>query len=188
MQDRHRPARSRAPIALAFAGASARETSRAWVGRAGSPRYHRLAGAFPYLPEALLVGMAQGVEETFLPGETIVREGDPADRFYIIESGQVEGTQSPRERGAHALTMRAGEYFGEVGLLGTRTRTATVRALSVVRVVSLHRVEFQALVGASDSTATNLGPLVNPRTRGEISHRTCSGAEHCKFANRVRDG
>ena len=30
----------------------------------------------------------------FNPDETIVREGDRADRFYIIESGLVEGTQS----------------------------------------------------------------------------------------------
>jgi CRP-like cAMP-binding protein len=96
--------------------------------------------------------MAQGVEQTFLPGETIVREGDPADRFYIIESGQVEGKQSAKAGEVHVLTMQAGAYFGEVGLLATRTRTATVRAVSEVRVVSLDRAQFQSLVDASEST------------------------------------
>jgi hypothetical protein len=66
MQNPHPTSRSCAPVALAFVG------------------------------ESLLVEMARGVEESFLPGDTIVREGDPADRFYIIESGQVEGTQSPQ--------------------------------------------------------------------------------------------
>ena len=53
----------------------------------------------------------------------IVREGDAADRFYIIESGQVEGTRSAPDGDVHVLTMEAGGYFGEVGLLATDTRT-----------------------------------------------------------------
>ena len=57
-----------------------------------------LAAAFPHLPQALLGEMAQGLEEArFRPGDVIVREGDPADRFYIIESGQVEAAQSAAE-------------------------------------------------------------------------------------------
>ena len=109
-----------------------------------------LAGVFPHVPESLLAEMAQGLEGArFEPGETIVREGDRAERFYIIESGQVEGTRSAHEADAHVLKMQAGDYFGEVGLLGTRTRTATVRAVSEVRVVSLHRTQYQALVDAT---------------------------------------
>ena len=83
----------------------------------------------------------QGVEETFLAGETIVRDGDPADRFYIIESGQVEETPFPHEADVHVLTIQAGDYFGEVGLLATRTRTATMRSVSEVRVISLDGAE-----------------------------------------------
>ena len=123
-----------------------------------------LAAAFPHLPHPLLVEMAQGLEEArFRPGEVIVREGDPADRFYIIESGQVEGTKSAPEGGVHVLTMRAGEYFGEVGLLATRTRTATVRAVSEVRVLSLDRARFRALVDASEPTAHDLAQVVSER-------------------------
>jgi CRP-like cAMP-binding protein len=112
----------------------------------------RLAAAFPHLPKSLLADAAQGLEVAwFGPGETIVREGDQADRFYIIESGQVEGTPSSHDADSHALTMQAGDYFGEVGLLAARTRTVTVRAISEVRVVSLDRARFHALVDASRS-------------------------------------
>lgn len=157
MQNPHPPSRSRAPIPVSFVGAQPRETPRASVRPAPAAGYQRLVAAFPHLPEPLLVEMVRGLEEArFMPGETIVREGDPADRFYIIESGQVEGTQSPRAGDVHALTMQAGDYFGEVGLLATRTRTATVRAVSEVRVMSVDHAQFQALVDASESTVANL--------------------------------
>jgi CRP-like cAMP-binding protein len=150
--------------------------------------YDRLAAAFPHLPEPLLVEMAQGVKETFRPGETIVREGDPADRFYIIESGHVEGTQSLQGADVHVLTMGAGDYFGEVGLLATRTRTATVRAVSEVRVVSLGRAQFQALVSASESRRVKLAAIVDRWIRTAIPHRTFSDAESCNSpADRATD-
>jgi CRP-like cAMP-binding protein len=65
----------------------------------------------------------------------------------------------------HALTMRAGDYSGKVGLLATRTRTATVRAVSEARVISLEGAQFQALVDASESNAAQLVPLVDHWTR-----------------------
>lgn len=142
---------------MTVVGTPSREASPARLRPAAAVGYDRLAAAFPHLPESLLAEMARSVEEMrFMPGETIVREGDPADRFYIIVSGQVEGTQSAHEGDMHVLTMHAGEYFGEVGLLAPRTRTATVRAVSEVRLVSLDRAQFQALVDASEATGAEL--------------------------------
>jgi CRP-like cAMP-binding protein len=123
-----------------------------------------LAAAFPNLPRPLLGEMAKSLEEArFRPGDVIVREGDPAGRFYIIESGQVEAAQSAAGGDVHVRTMGAGEYFGEVGLLATGTRTATVRAVSEVRVLSLGRARFQALVEASAPTADDLAQVVADR-------------------------
>ena len=123
-----------------------------------------LAAAFPHLPRSLLGEMADDLKEArFRRGEVIVREGDRADRFYIIDAGQVEGTQSAPEGDVHVLSMGAGEYFGEVGLLATGTRTATVRAVSEVRVLSLNRVQFQALVDSSEPTAEDLAQVVIDR-------------------------
>ncbi len=109
--------------------------------------------------------MAEGLEEArFRPGEVIVREGDLADRFFMIESGQVEGTQAGPVGDVHVLSMGAGEFFGEVGLLlEAGTRTATVRAVSEVRVLSLRRVQFQGLVDASEPTARDLAQVVVDR-------------------------
>jgi len=95
MPSPHPTSRSRAPISLTFVAASARETPRARVRGARGPGYDRLAVAFGQLPEALLVELAQGLQETFSPGETIVREGDPADRFYIIGVWAGRGDTAP---------------------------------------------------------------------------------------------
>jgi hypothetical protein len=125
---------------------------------------HGLGAALPHLPQWLLGDLADSLDEVRIRrGDVIVREGDPADRFYVIESGQVEGTQSAHNGDVHVRTMKAGEYFGEVGLLETSTRTATVRAVSEVRVLTLGRAQFQSLVDASEPTADDLAEVVSER-------------------------
>ena len=165
LAETHPPAAPPAPGAAGQVGGAPRRRRLAPAGvRTQSRRTGHLAAAFPHLPQSLLGEMAQSLEEArFRPGDVIVREGDPADRFYIIESGQVEATQSAAEGDVHVRTMGAGEYFGEVGLLATRTRTATVRTVSEVRVLSLSRARFQALVEASAPTAHDLAQVVTDR-------------------------
>ena len=137
---------------------------RSWRARTRSRHVRRLAAAFPHLPDPLLAEMATELDEAgFRRGDVIVREGDLADRFYIIESGQVEATQAAPHGEVHVVTLGAGEYFGEVGLLDTSRRTATVRAVSEVRVLSLGRSHFQALVDASEPTANDLAQVVIDR-------------------------
>ena len=169
-------------------GTPSQEASPARLRPVAALGYDRLAAAFPHLPESLLAELAQGVEEMrFMPGETIVREGDPADRFYIIVSGQVEGTQSAH-RDMHVLTMHAGEYFGEVGLLAPRTRTATVRAVGEVRVVSLDRAQFQALVDASEATGAERTRVPQPLSPYERSQMTNTKGRQMRQTSRRRGG
>jgi NADH:quinone reductase (non-electrogenic) len=82
----------------------------------------------------------------FGAGDAIVREGDISGRFYIITSGDVEVVQ--RVNGTEQLLRRLGpgDHFGEIGVLGNRRRTATVRALTDTSVLSLARQDFAALV------------------------------------------
>jgi len=134
------------------------------IARTRSRRVRGLAAALPHLPRSLLGELADSLDEVRIRrGDVIVREGDPADRFYVIESGQVEGTQTAQDGDVHVRTMKAGEYFGELGLLATSARTATVRAVSEVRVLSLDRAQFQALVDASEPTEQDLAQVVSDR-------------------------
>ena len=70
------------------------------------------------------------------PGEVVVRAGDTGDRFYIVDSGELEITN-----GAHG-SAHHGDFFGEIALLRDVPRTATVRALSPSELFALDREDF----------------------------------------------
>jgi len=78
-------------------------------------------------------------EEVFVAGEVIVREREPTDELYIIDSGSAEvdlsgnggptGTRIPA--GPQSLiSLGQGQVFGEMALVDTGLRSATVRCSS----------------------------------------------------------
>ena len=72
----------------------------------------------------LEAAMEQVVEMPVTAGEAVVRQGEPADRFYIIESGAFTVTQAAGT-GAEPVVLRklgADEVFGEIGLLNRTSR------------------------------------------------------------------
>jgi CRP-like cAMP-binding protein len=80
-----------------------------------------------------------------------VRQGETADRFYIIQSGTFTVTQTPPGGGAPVVlrTLGPDEVFGELGLLNRTPRTATVTAEADGLLLALARDDFLALVGAA---------------------------------------
>jgi ATP-binding cassette subfamily B protein len=83
----------------------------------------------------------------FGPGEVIVREGEPGSRFYVIAEGEVEVLHDSPDGDQHVIgKLGPGEQFGEVALLREVKRTATVRALTDVQVISMDRRDFSTLV------------------------------------------
>jgi MFS family permease len=85
---------------------------------------------------------------TLAAGTEIIREGEPGERFYLIEAGQLEVTRG----GKHVSTRRAGEYVGEIALLRDVPRTATVTARTDVTLYALERDDFlRALTGHAGS-------------------------------------
>lgn len=79
------------------------------------------------------------------PGETIIKEGDPGDLFYIIESGCAQVTRHGQDK----AILRKGDYFGEVALLHNHPRQATVTSMKEhpVTCVTLKRDDFVVLLG-----------------------------------------
>jgi CRP-like cAMP-binding protein len=113
---------------------------------------HRLAsvtelaqvGLLAELPGEKLAGLAERMERRELaPGETVLRQGEPADRFYVLLTGMLTVRQEGRgERGV----LRPGDYFGEVALVMDVPRTASVSALTPAVVASCDRATFDELV------------------------------------------
>ena len=79
-----------------------------------------------------------------------MHQGDPADRFYVIVSGDVEVSVD----GTPVGVSSAGECFGETGLMRRAPRNATVRAVTDGGVVA---VDGQAFVDAVTGNAEAFG-------------------------------
>lgn len=113
------------------------------------------APLFAGLPPGRLESIARElVPLTVQAGDVVVREGDPADRFYLIESGSYRVTQE-RDGAVHPLrTLGPDEVFGEIGLLGHGRRTATVTSEGDGRLWALERDAFLELVQAGPGLST----------------------------------
>jgi MFS family permease len=78
-------------------------------------------------------------------GERVIREGDPGDRYYVLESGALVVTQGGRH--LNRMTTR-GTGFGEIALLHNVPRTATVTADAPTVLLVLERAAFlEAVTG-----------------------------------------
>jgi hypothetical protein len=101
---------------------------------------------------------------TVRKGDVIVRQGEPADRFYVIERGTFVVDQEEATTGAvHRLrVMGVDEVFGELGLMHGTPRTATVTAETDGTLLALPGPAFLELVGS----ASGLFGRLNDRYRG----------------------
>jgi len=95
--------------------------------------------------------------ETFRQGESIVKQDEPGDKFYIIEEGELYAVKNiPGEGEKRVMDYKAGEYFGELALLRNQNRAATIVVASeTAKVLSMTRTSFNKM----------LGPLQNILTR-----------------------
>ena len=168
-------------IAVAVAGLAgallAASAARRPAGSTADVRVNRLAGLplFAGVPAASLEAIAVRMEPVAVAaGEVVIREGDVADRFYLIDEGSFAVTRlrsaAAGITGAGAVenlrTMGPGEVFGEIGLLRGIPRTATVTAGTDGALLALGGADFLELV--------NAGPLVRPRLMD--LHRGAPGA------------
>jgi MFS family permease len=114
---------------------------------------------FAGLPPARLEAAMRRSQLVSLPaGSVVIRQGDPADRFYVITDGQVDVTQRT-DASAEPVSLRTmgrGEFFGQIGLLSGVPRTATVTALTDVRLIALEREPFLELASAGQGLTYRL--------------------------------
>jgi CRP-like cAMP-binding protein len=99
----------------------------------------------------------------YTKGDVICSQGDVADSFYLIRLGFVKVSE-PHPGGDLVLAyLGRGGYFGEIGLLGGGTRTATCTALDHVELVRIHAEEFHQMVRQFPTVRESLETLVRQR-------------------------
>ena len=94
-----------------------------------------------------------------------MRQGDPSDRFYLIDSGTLRVTQVAHGDEAVLRELGPGDVFGEIGLLRGVPRTATVTAATPSVLYALDAHAFGELVGSGPGLSSRLLDLY----RGALS-------------------
>jgi Cyclic nucleotide-binding domain/Major Facilitator Superfamily len=122
---------------------------------------------FRALPAPALEGLARSLEPVGLaPGDVLIREGEPGDRFYAVADGRLQVTIG----GAPVASNVRGDGIGEIALLYGVPRTATVTAASPATVFALAREDFLAAVTGHTPTAQAAAAVADERL-GQDRHR-----------------
>lgn len=86
-------------------------------------------------------------EQIAKAGEVIVKEGDAGDDFYLIQSGEFKVTKSGFDKEV-CDRLSTGKYFGEIALLTSKPRSATVTCVEDGILLQVHRDAFSKLLGS----------------------------------------
>eukprot|EP00163_Fabomonas_tropica_P011626 TRINITY_DN223_c0_g1_i2.p1 TRINITY_DN223_c0_g1~~TRINITY_DN223_c0_g1_i2.p1 ORF type:complete len:752 (+),score=231.92 TRINITY_DN223_c0_g1_i2:422-2677(+) len=104
------------------------------------------------------------------PNERVVAQGDSGDQFYIIEKGEfvVSHRPNPNAQETEIGRLGPGDYFGEVSLLTTKPRAASITSTGAARVVALSRGAFTRLLGPCiDILKRNLNTYTELKTTSD---------------------
>ena len=100
---------------------------------------------FASLDDETLRGVATFATETSVPaGKHLVKEGDYAYELMAIEEGEAEVVRG----GDRVATLGPGDFFGEIGVVEKTLRTASVVALTPMRLVTLSHWDLKRVGGA----------------------------------------
>jgi uncharacterized protein YhbP (UPF0306 family) len=97
------------------------------------------------------------------PGAVIVRQGAPADKFFIIIDGEVEIVREDDGQQRTLATLTRGQFFGEMAILRNSPRMATARAVGPTTLFAMERDAFQNLVAGSMGTTQDFDRVIQQR-------------------------
>ena len=117
-------------------------------------------GFFSGLSKQELKRLAQWTDEvTVDEGYELAKEGQFAHEFFVIE----EGTADVMQGGSRIAELGTGDFFGEIGLLETERRTASVVATTAMELIVMFEREFRQMERELPSVATRVRSAIRAR-------------------------
>jgi CRP/FNR family transcriptional regulator, cyclic AMP receptor protein len=92
-------------------------------------------------------------------GQRLASEGEFAHEFFVID----EGTADVLQNGDRIAELGPGDFFGEIGLLETERRTASVVATAPMRVVVMFQREFKEMEREMPAVADRIRSAIRAR-------------------------
>lgn len=111
--------------------------------------------------------MASGeLGSQYRDGEIIVRQGDSGDCLYVVQAGKVEVVQEHDGQEVQLAVLEESDFFGEGSLFDRETRSATVRALGDVRVLTVDKKTLLRRIQEDPTLAYRIIETLCHRIRG----------------------
>ena len=105
------------------------------------------SGAFAQLPSAHIDELLRRFDRVKTrPGQTVVREGDEGDCYYVVESGRFNVERLVGGAKVLLAELKSGDAFGEEALVSEAKRNATVTSLGDGELLRLDRTHFDELL------------------------------------------
>jgi CRP/FNR family transcriptional regulator len=122
---------------------------------------------FSELSRAELEQIARvAVPRSFPKGTRVFHEGDSSDACYVVRDGDLRVTREHPDGRAIALaTLGAGDIFGELAMLDSGTRSASVEALSDCEVLALPASDMRRVIAGHGEIAAKLIVALTGRLR-----------------------
>jgi len=117
------------------------------------------------------------------PGEILFRQGDIGDCMYVVQEGDAEVIRAEDGHETRVAIMRAGDLFGEMAIIQRETRSATVKALTELTVLTIDKRTSLRRVQEDPSLAFTVLHLMSQRVRAldnelaELKRSTAKGTE-----------
>jgi CRP-like cAMP-binding protein len=121
---------------------------------------------FSRLSNGELKRLAQWTDEvTVDEGYALAKEGEFAHEFFVIEEGTAEVIQD----GNRLIELAPGAFFGEIGLLETERRTASVIATSPMRLIVMFQSQFRQMEHEMPTVADRIRVAIRARLENSPS-------------------
>ena len=108
--------------------------------------------------------LAEGARwELYLPGERVVRQGDPGEVLYVIVSGTADVRLVQGGLTTTVTTLEPGKFFGEMSLLTGEPRSATVVAATELSVIAVGKQALLQVVQEDRRLVERIGEVIARR-------------------------
>ena len=124
---------------------------------------------FSQIPGEDLARVAQIAEEIdFEPKETVITEGELGDSMYLIVAGRVQVYKGDK----FIVELAERECVGEMAILDSEPRSATVKALTSVQALKIEREDFYDLINEKMEIAQGIIKVLTRRLRSTTVGQT----------------
>lgn len=83
------------------------------------------------------------IEKILAPGNILFRDGDPPDSVYLIKEGEIEISKGEGNKKKVLAILKEGDFLGEMAVIDGSPRSATAKAITETRLITLDTEEFK---------------------------------------------